>query len=110
MKQIVQYGFPTRPPWARNFVEGILVRLHRTPKHMKKVLAREDEILLRSKSVLDLLTFVHTDCDIEVHWPEQHIRIMYGKDCIGTVTFDELLNPNSNAKFIADHILSCINR
>jgi hypothetical protein len=76
---------------------------------MRVVLELEDEILLRAKNVLDLLCVVKADCEVQVHWREKEVRILHnGKKLIGTIPFDSLLSPETSAKNIADHLLSCI--
>ena len=110
MNGVVQYGVPTRPPWARSWFERVQLRLHLTPKHMSEVMVSEEAIISKAKSILDLLSVVHSDCTVEIHWPERVVKIFHGKECVGDVSFDTLLNQAEGVKFITDHVLSCIKR
>jgi hypothetical protein len=109
MNEVVQFGIPERPPWARNWYERLQIRFHKTPNHMRATLAREEQLLNKSRSILDLVKAIHPDCGVQVYWQEKEVKIMHGEECMGVVPFDSLLSPTASTKLIADHVLTCIN-
>ena len=102
VRSIIDMGFPVSPPWTRNWIERLLVRLHITPKHMREWFKKKECIISLVNDVWSRLYTLQLLYSVTVEWEKERVVFTRleksNRPSVITLPFDMLLEEHFDPK------------